>query len=394
MLDNDWDVIIIGAGIHGAGLAQSAAAAGYRVCLLEQYDRPALGTSCKSSKLIHGGLRYLESAQFHLVKECLHERATLLRNAPHLVKLKQFHIPVYEHTSRRPWKIWIGLMLYTLFSRRGFHRIAQSQWHELDGLSMNELDAVFSYYDAQTDDAHLTQAVLTSAQSLGAEIHYGTTVRDAEYHSDGVTLRCDHADDAIEFRTRMVLNATGPWVDRVHNRLVNSNPDAKRSPEISLVQGAHILLPGNVSHPYYLESPHDQRAVFVLPWLQDSQDQIMVGTTETEFHGDPADVAATPEEIQYLLDAYNHYFERELDEGDVIRSFAGLRVLPAGTGGAFNKSRDTVFARDIEEHPRIISVLGGKLTAYRATAEKLIGQIRPMLPARKRIAHTEKLRLP
>ena len=380
-----YDLAVVGAGIHGAGIAQVAAAAGYKVVLLEQYDRPALGTSCKSSKLIHGGLRYLESAQYALVKECLRERSILLSIAPQLVKLKLFYIPVYRSTTRRPWKIFIGLVMYSLFSKRGFHRVRKKHWSQLDGLVTDKLDAVFSYYDAQTDDARLTRAVVKSAQTLGVAVHYNTEVVSAGQLADGISLNCHCNNTTFEFNARMVVNATGPWVDQMHTRLSRLSRFS-----ISLVQGTHIVLPERVSHPYYLESPGDQRAVFVLPW----KGRVMVGTTETVFSGDPAAVAPTAEEVEYLLEIYNHHFNHRYTAADVIEAFAGLRVLPAGEGAAFSKSRDTVFVRDDELAPRVVSVLGGKLTSYRSTAEKLLHDLAPHLPHRTPVADTTRLKLP
>ena len=168
-----YDLVIIGGGIHGAGIAQAAAARGLSVMVLEQ-SGIASGTSSRSSKLIHGGLRYLESGQFALVRECLHERTLLLKLAPQLVKLKSFYIPVYRDTTRRPWLLHLGLSLYALLG--GLHpavrfcRVPQSRWRNLDGLDTAQLEAVFQYNDAQTDDAALTRAVMRSAQQLGAQL--------------------------------------------------------------------------------------------------------------------------------------------------------------------------------------------------------------------------------
>ena len=193
----DYDVVIIGAGIHGAGVAQAAAAAGYSVLVLEQYDAVAQGSSSRSSKLIHGGLRYLESGQFHLVRECLRERSILLRNAPHLVELVPFHIPVYRETRRRPWKIVLGLGIYSLFSRKRFHKISRDDWHQLDGLRCDRLDAVFSYYDAQTDDARLTRTVLASARDLGADLVTAAEFMLARLQGDGVEVTYMHAGETV-----------------------------------------------------------------------------------------------------------------------------------------------------------------------------------------------------
>jgi glycerol-3-phosphate dehydrogenase len=380
-----YDYIVIGAGIHGAGVAQAASAAGYRVLLLEQYAQPAMATSSRSSKLIHGGLRYLENAQFALVRECLRERGYLLNNAPQLVTLKHFYIPVYKTTTRRPWKIALGLALYSLFSWRRFYRVKRDLWGKLDGLNTQDLEAVFSYYDAQTDDARLTHAVLASAESLGTRAIFNCTVQKAVADAEGTVVQCQTEQSSQSFRARIVVNASGPWVADMHARLCEAAPLM-----VSLVQGAHIVLPGQVTQPFYLESPSDQRAVFVLPW----KDNILVGTTETAFEGNPAKASATAAEIEYLLEIYNHYFKQSYTTDDVIEAFAGLRVLPAGEGAAFSRSRDTVFVRDDEARPRVVSILGGKLTAYRATAEKLVNSLKPFLPPTRAIADTARLPLP
>jgi len=393
-MDYDVDVIIIGAGIHGAGAAQAAAAAGYSVLVLEQYDKPAQGASSKSSKLIHGGLRYLETGEFHLVHECLRERANLLRNAPHLVKLVPFHIPVYKETTRRPWKIMLGLFIYSLFSRKTFKHVPRSQWDDLDGLKTEDLDAVFNYYDAQTDDARLTRSVLASAKALGAQVCLGSALESACLVEEGCKVIFKYSGlssstdskGSREVSARVLINAAGPWVNDVLE-CIDTKPEQM---PMELVQGTHIVVPGEVSHPYYLESPHDRRAVFVTPW----KNQVLVGTTENDYQGDPAKVVPLDSEISYLLEIYNHYFERDLKRGDIISAFAGLRVLPGGTGDIFKKSRDTHFGLDRSNNPRVITIYGGKLTSYRATSEKLIGKLRNVLPKRKRVANTRRLELP
>ena len=383
----DYDVVVIGAGIHGAGVAQAAAAAGYRTLLLEQYDRPAAGTSSKSSKLIHGGLRYLESGQLGLVRECLVERQRLLTNAPHLVRLTPFHIPVYRNTGRRPWQIRLGLSLYALLGGKGFQQVPRSAWPDLDGLRTDTLDAVFRYYDAQTDDAQLTQAVLASAGSLGADISYQCSVERAVCEREHCVVFYRGKDGGMEITTRVLVNAAGPWVNRVLDRIEPVvGPLA-----IDLVQGTHLVIPGTLQQGmYYLEAPQDKRAVFVTPW----KDNILLGTTETLFTGNPEDAQPLQQEISYLLEVYNHYFEKTLDASQVIEAFAGLRVLPRGKDVAFHRSRDTILHRDTDTCPRVLSIYGGKLTSYRATAEKVIQQLAPLLPARAKLADTRTLHLP
>ncbi len=385
-----YDVVVIGAGIHGAGVAQAVAAAGYSVLVLEQYDEAAKGSSSRSSKLIHGGLLYLESGEFHLVRECLRERAMLLLNAPHLVKLVPFYIPVYRDTRRRPWTIALGLMIYSLFSRKRFHRIPSSDWHQLDGLRSDQLDAVFSYYDAQTDDARLTRSVLQSARTLGADVITGAEFSKARLDSSEVTVSYQKNGQSTTVAARVLVNAAGSWVNHVLQRVQQQSGAAMELFDMDLVQGTHIVVPGRLSHPYYLEAPQDGRAVFVVPW----KGNIMVGTTELHYSGNPADVRPTAAEIDYLLEIYNHYFKCELSSADVIDVFAGLRVLPAGGKSASSKSRETHFHENDPARPRVVSIYGGKLTSYRATAEKLLGRIKTVLPETTPVADTHRLEIP
>jgi len=207
-----YDVVVIGGGIHGAGIAQAAAANGYSVLLLE---KSAIGaaTSSKSSKLIHGGLRYLESYQFGLVKECLHERSILLRIAPELVKLVPFYIPVYKQTTRRPWKVRLGLQIYRALS--GFDQDARfsaqscQQWSSLDGLSRQDLQAVYQYFDAQTDDVALTKAVVDSAQQLGAEVLCPATFKAASIRQQECEISVSVADKQLSYSCGVLVNAAG-----------------------------------------------------------------------------------------------------------------------------------------------------------------------------------------
>ncbi|MCO6414267.1 MAG: FAD-dependent oxidoreductase [Thiogranum sp.] len=382
----DYDIVVIGAGIHGAAVAQAGAAAGWRVLVLEQYPQPAAGTSSKSSKLIHGGLRYLESGRLRLVRECLVERERLLRNAPHLVQLKPFHIPVYEDTARRSWKIALGLSLYALLGGKGFSSLPRSQWSHLDGLRNRGLQRVFRYHDAQTDDAALTRAVLASAESLGAEVRTGCRFQHADCDHRACRIVYRQQDVTHSLQAAILVNTAGPWVNRV---LETIQPPSQKPP-VELVQGTHLLLRGELKQGmYYLEAPQDGRAVFVMPWKQ----QILLGTTETLYHGDPAQVRPLDKEIDYLLTVYNHYFAA-VDTRAIVDAFAGLRVLPQAAGVAFHRSRDTLLYSDKAHNARVLSLYGGKLTAYRATGERVLEKLRPLLPERKAQADTRTLRLP
>jgi glycerol-3-phosphate dehydrogenase len=381
------DVAVVGGGIHGCGVAQAAAAAGYSVVLLEQ-EELAFGSSRRSSKLIHGGLRYLESAQLGLVRESLHERELLLRLAPDLVHREQFFLPIYRDTARRPWWIALGLTAYATLAgfghRTGFRRVPQADWPLLDGLRGDGLQQVFAYWDAQTDDAQLTRAVMASARRLGASMICPAEFLSAERDADGYRLHYRAEGETRSLRCRTLVNASGPWVNQVLSRV---HPEVSQLP-MDLVQGSHIIVHGEMQQGiYYVEAPADRRAVFVMPW----HGRTLVGTTETVFHGDPATVRPLPQEIDYLLATFRHYFPQRPHE--VVESFAGLRVLPSGTGAAFSRARETRLHPDRATAPRLLTIYGGKLTAYRATAQKVMRMLRPTLGPRPAVADTAALSL-
>ena len=384
-----YDVIVIGGGIHGAGVLQAAVAAGHSALLIER-QALAAGTSSRSSKLIHGGLRYLESGQFSLVRESLRERAIHLRIASELVALKPFYIPVYRDTRRRPWQLKIGLWIYALLggfdAATRFGTVPKSEWPQLDGLKTLDLDAVIRYHDAQTNDALLTRAVVKSALSLGAELAMPARYSRAVLAGDGVTVTYTAGGATVECKARVLVNAAGPWAMQAARAVEPAIP----VPDVDLVQGTHIVIP----HPltagiYYVESPTDGRAVFVMPW----GGATLIGTTETPYRGDPDDVHPLPAEEEYLLAVVRHYFPAlsSLTREDITERFAGLRVLPAATQAAFDRSRETIFTTDRDVRPRVLCVYGGKLTGWRAAAAHVMQRISPSLPAAVRRAETDLL---
>jgi glycerol-3-phosphate dehydrogenase len=383
----DYDVVVIGGGIHGVGVAQAAAAASYSVLLLER-TALASGTSSRSSKLIHGGLRYLESAQFGLVRESLRERETLLQIAPSLVRRVPFYIPVYNNSRRSPWMIRAGLGLYAVLGNLSRHALFSTLprecWHDLDGLDDRGLQAVFRYEDAQTDDALLTQAVMRSAQQLGAELRCPANFLSATQSDAGFHIHALEGTNEISFRTKTLVNAAGPWVNQTLDRIT---PRPTVLP-VDLVQGTHIIVEGETRHGiYYVEAPQDKRAVFVMPW----KGCTLIGTTETPYDGDPACVHPLPEEIAYLQITLARYFPGH--HGKLLDSFAGLRVLPRGTGPAFHRSRETVLHPDDPNHARLITIYGGKLTGYRAAAAKVMHLLKDSLPTRRARANTSEITL-
>ncbi len=384
----DCDIAVIGGGIQGAGIAQAAAAAGYRVSVLEREAEVGQATSSRSSKLIHGGLRYLETGQFSLVRECLKERALLLRLAPSLVRLTPFHIPIYADTRRSTALVRLGLGVYSILGGLDrdtrFSLVRRDDWGSLDGLDTTDLRTVFRYYDAQTDDAALTRAVIDSAKRLGAEVITRAEVTGVRLGSPQQEIQLVRESDSRTLRARAVINATGPWVNRLLERVF---PHIEPTP-VELVAGTHVVIEGTLEHGcYYVEAPHDGRAVFVLPW----KGRTLIGTTERLHHGSPESVAPTEKETDYLLETYRHYFPRSSPQ--LSECFAGLRVLPRGGHTPFHRPRDTTLAVDRSERPRLVSVCGGKLTAYRLTAERVMRLIAPSLPETVPHADTRRLTL-
>ena len=266
--------------------------------------------------------------------------------------------------------------------------VPRAHWDALDGLDTSELETVLCYHDAQTDDQALTGAVVRSAQALGARLLCPAQLTGASLFEDGVELHYTQQLREQRCRARVLVNAAGPWADALAQRVT----PAIAVPALERVQGAHIVLPGSIERGiYYVESPRDGRALFVMPW----RGALMIGTTETRFHGDPATVTPSHAEIHYLLGVLKHYFPRYRHSGseDITGSFAGLRVLPGGAGHAFHRSRETLLVPDRTLRPRLLSIYGGKLTTYRAVAQRALGRIASSLPQRRALERTDQLPL-
>lgn len=385
---NEFDIAIVGAGIHGVGVAQAAAAAGYTVVVLEKNDIAA-GTSSKSSKLIHGGLRYLESYQFSLVRKSLKERSNLCRLAPDLVKLQPFYIPIYKTTTRKPWQIKLGLSVYALLGglrkENFFKKIRRKDISKLDQLTQTNLHKVYQYNDGQTNDVELTKAVMSSAKALGTVLKCPANVISINKHENDFVINFKEVDNKKSVKARLIINAAGPWVNELHDLV---SPVAN-SLNIDLVQGTHIIIDAPVpSGIYYLEAK-DKRAIFVMPYEFDGELKTMVGTTEKLFKGKADDVQPSKDEVEYLLDIYKSYFPKHR-ETKIIHKFSGLRVLAKDDGSMFSRPRDTILHWAL---PNFLTLYGGKLTAYRSTSDLVIKKIKPFLAERQRIAYTDQLYL-
>ncbi|MCL1145675.1 FAD-dependent oxidoreductase [Shewanella marinintestina] len=386
------DLVVIGGGINGAGIAQCASAAGYSVLLLEK-GTVAGQTSANSSKLIHGGLRYLESGQLPLVRKSLAERKALLQLAPSLVNPIPFYIPVYENSRRSSWAIRAGLSLYAMlsdFDALGqFKSVPSVHWSKIKGLKLTGLKALYQYWDAQTDDKLLTEAVIKNARALGAHVIEHAKCTKIEHLQSHCKVHYQVADESQKVEALAVVNAAGPWVNEV---LESVSPPIATEP-IEWVQGSHLLLdiPAN-DGILYLESCFDKRVIFVMPW----SGQTLIGTTETVLESLSGKPQITSQEVDYLLGIYQHYFSAlgdiEALRARVVDSFCGVRVLPKQSGNAFDRPRDTL-QKSQPSHPNLLSLYGGKLTTYRTTATEVLDWLEQSIGERQALADFDTLLL-
>ncbi len=380
LTDGTFDLLILGGGITGAGVALDAALRGLRVALIDKGDF-ASGTSSASSKLVHGGLRYLEHGDFRLVYEALHERRRLLRNAPHLVRPLRFVVPFYEGTRVPPWKWRAGLVLYDVLAGRGnLHRsrgrTAKRLGRDFPGLRREGLRGGAEYSDAQMDDARLCIEVLRTAAQHGAVV--ANYVEAVGFERAGGTITAVRAVDRIgggELRVsaRQVLNATGPWADAVR-RLAGE----ESGPLLKPTKGVHVVAPGRgLAAAFLLLHPADGRVFFVIPWLG----KTLIGTTDTEWTGPPDELSVTDSDVAYLLEGHNHYLEPALSAGDLLGRFVGLRPLLGASGGPSERSREF----QVSVGPAgLMTVAGGKYTTYRHMAEVVTDAVAARLGVARR----------
>jgi glycerol-3-phosphate dehydrogenase len=366
--DRTFDLCILGGGITGAGVALDAASRGWRVALIDKGDF-ASGTSSASSKLIHGGLRYLEYGHLPLVYEALQERTLLLGNAPHLVAPLPFVLPFYRGQRLAPWQWRLGLTLYDLLAGSG--NIARSRplstrqiQATCAGLNRRELLGGALYHDALMDDARLCLAVLQTAARHGAVL--ANYVEAVAFEKQAGTIVGVEARDQLTGATflihsRAVLNATGPWTDAVC-RLAGDDA----GPYLQPTKGVHLIAPPRGHRTaYLLLHPRDGRVFFVIPWLG----KTLIGTTDTLPDDGPDSLRVLPQEIAYLLEAYNHCFDPPLRHEDVLGTFAGLRpLIRAERSDPSSISREF---RLVRSPSGLLTALGGKYTTFRRMAETI-----------------------
>jgi glycerol-3-phosphate dehydrogenase len=384
--DGIFDLLIIGGGITGAGVALDASLRGFRVALIDKGDF-ASGTSSVSSKLVHGGLRYLEHGGFHLVYEALHERGLLLQNAPHLVRPLRFILPFYKGGRLAPWKWRLGLTLYDLLAgrdniRRSRPLRATDLCREFGGLQSRGLEGGAEFFDAQMDDSRLCIEVLQTAAEQGAVLANYVEAKAFEFRQGelGNVRAFDHAGRReLVIRAHQVLNATGPWVDSVCRLAGDSD-----GPKLQPTKGVHIIVPARIRQAAFLFlHPVDGRVLFVIPWMG----KTLIGTTDSFTQESPDNLLVQPDEITYLLEAHNHYLGPPIGTEDVLGSFVGLRpLIRSASGQPSSLSREFHL---FESSSGLLSAAGGKYTTYRRMAEEITDVVARRLgkPRRCRTKH-------
>jgi len=367
-----YDVLVVGGGINGAAIAHMAALNGLKVALLEKGDF-ASGTSSKSTKLIHGGLRYLENLEFGLVRESLKERSIQLKSAPHLVQPLRFVVPVYKTDKRPFWMMKFGVWLYDFLSRKYTiekHRTLTSEevCQMIPGVEQTGLLGGVSYSDAQMNDARLCLENIMSAVEKGAHVANYVKVRSL-VQENGKTIGVDAYDElageAFKVRARKIVCAVGPWTNAFTQKEGSQSP-----PQVRTTKGVHIVCKGHISHNAILiPAQKERRVFFIIPWMGNS----LIGTTDTDFNDYPDNVAVKQEDIDYLTGEVKRVLPHaDLNRDNIIMSFAGLRPLVQEPGDPSRVSRKHVIK---ESYSGLIYVIGGKYTTYRKIAEDVVRRL-------------------
>ena len=367
-----YDVAVVGGGINGVGIAADAAGRGLSVFLCEKDDL-AQHTSSASSKLIHGGLRYLEHYEFRLVREALAEREVLLAKAPHIVKPMRFILPHRPHL-RPAWMIRAGLFLYDHLGKReklpGSHGVKFGTGSPLKA----EISRGFEYSDCWVDDARLVVLNAMAAREKGAHIHTRTRCVSARRSKGLWHIHLERADGSLySIRAHALVNAAGPWVAK----FIRDDLQQKSPYGIRLIQGSHIVVPRLFDgEECYILQNEDRRIVFAIPYLEKFT---LIGTTDREYQGDPAQVAISAEETQYLLDVVNAHFKKSISQSDILHTYSGVRPLcddESDDPSAVTRDYTLALSASPGEAP-LLSVFGGKLTTYRKLADSALAPLAP-----------------
>lgn len=373
------DVCVIGGGVNGAGIARDAAGRGLKVVLVEKDDL-SQGTSSRSGKLVHGGLRYLEYYEFRLVREALIEREVLLASAPHIIWPMRFVLP-HSKEDRPAWLVRAGLFLYDHLGGR--ERLPATRVLNLqtapEGAALKKCyTKAFEYSDCWVDDARLVVLNAMDAAERGAQVRTRTCC-DAAQRVGGIwkiDLHDTHSGQRDQIQARSIINAAGPWV----NNIIDTARAVQTKRQVRLVKGSHIVVRKFwEGEQAYLIQNSDKRVIFINPY---ENGRALIGTTDIAFEGDAADVRIDDSEIDYLITAVNRYFTQPLSPDDVLHAFSGVR--PLFDDNADNPSavtRDYLFDIDAEgDHAPMLSVFGGKITTFRKLAEHALDKLEPFFP--------------
>ncbi|WP_298968305.1 glycerol-3-phosphate dehydrogenase [uncultured Roseobacter sp.] len=377
-MTEEVDLFVIGGGINGAGIARDAAGRGLSVVLCEKDDL-AEGTSSRSGKLVHGGLRYLEYYEFRLVREALIEREVLLNAAPHIIWPMRFVLP-HSPTDRPAWLVRLGLFLYDNLGGR--KRLPGTRMLDLrrdpEGAPIKaQYTKGFEYSDCWVDDARLVVLNAVGAQQNGAQILTRTACTSLRDQSGRwlATVKDTMSGAQRKISAKVVVNAAGPWVNDIIGRVAGSNS----SRSVKLVKGSHIIVPKFwEGQQAYLIQNTDKRVIFINPY---EGDKALIGTTDIAYEGDPNDVRPDEDEVAYLIAAVNRYFKQPLQPQDVIEAFSGVRPLfDDGQGNPSAVTRDYVLDLDQSRGAPLLNIFGGKITTFRKLAEHAVQELKPFFP--------------
>jgi glycerol-3-phosphate dehydrogenase len=372
------DLFVIGGGINGAGIARDASGRGLSVILCEKDDL-AQGTSSRSGKLVHGGLRYLEYYEFRLVREALIEREVLLNAAPHIIWPLRFVLP-HSPDDRPAWLVRLGLFLYDHLGGR--KKLPGTRTLDLlrspEGVPIkDQYHRGFEYSDCWVDDARLVVLNAVDAAQRGTQVLTRTVCTSARREGGAwrIELRNTRNGATRVVTARALVNAAGPWVADVIERVAGGHSTRK----VRLVKGSHIVTPKFWDGPHsYLVQNHDKRVIFINPY---EGDKALIGTTDIPWDGAPENVSTDEAEIDYLLAAVNRYFKQPLRRQDVVQTFSGVRPLyDDGAGNPSAVTRDYVFDLDTSGGAPLLNVFGGKITTFRKLSEHALQRLRPTFP--------------
>jgi len=391
--DLDCDVLVVGGGINGTGIARDLAGRGWRVLLAEQDDL-AQHTSSAATKLVHGGLRYLEYYEFSLVRKALQEREVLMKSAPHIIRPLRFVIP-HDPAMRPAWMIRCGLFLYDHLARRDLLPASGSVRLRRDPLGQclqPHLDRAFVYSDGWVDDARLVVLAALDAQARGAQILTRTRCTAAQRGAHGWTAVLQPAlGQPRTVKARALVNAAGPWTESfLRNQAKSSRGEMLATRSLRLIKGSHIVVPRRFEHDHaYMFQNPDKRIIFAIPY---EERFTLIGTTDVELEGEPRAAHIDAAETHYLCEQASRYFKRAVHPGEVVWSYSGVRpLLDDASGDPSAVTRDYLLETNTEGAP-LLSIWGGKITTFRKLAEEAAGVVGRMLgDARKPWTETAQL---